>query len=102
MICREPVVISKDFPISVKYAEVAADQACPTPVIGDVQAALKREIANRCAQGECEEVPCVPESPNTLSILRQLGRCRPWRAKRGPVVRGRRRRGRVAGGAEGR
>lgn len=75
MICREPVVITKDFPISVKYAEVAANQACPTPVIGDVQASLKREIAARCDDGECDDdqVPCVPESPNVLSILRQVG-----------------------------
>jgi hypothetical protein len=73
VICRDSVVISKDFPISIKYAEVAADQACPTPIIGDVQASLKREILARCNQGECEQVACVPESPNVLSILRQLG-----------------------------
>ena len=70
--CRKPVVITKDFPIALKYAEVGKDEKCPTPVIGDVKAALKREVKARCAEGECDQGDCVPESPNVFSILRQV------------------------------
>ena len=40
--------------------------------------------------------------PGQWLALLGLSRCRPWRAKRRPVVPGRRRRGRLAGVAEGR
>ena len=73
MECRKRIVITPDFPITLKYAEVPRDQECPPPVIGDVQAALKEKIRALCAEGECEDGPCVPESPNVISILRQVG-----------------------------
>ena len=73
MECRTKISITQDFPIVLKYAEVPADQECPTPVIGDVIASLKDEIARRCAEGECETGKCIPESPNRVSILRQVG-----------------------------
>lgn len=71
--CRDPVSISSDVPVSLVYAEVGVNDACPSVTIGAVQAALIAKGRELCAQGNCDEGACKPEQTTAFSILRQIG-----------------------------
>ncbi|MBP6735612.1 MAG: type II toxin-antitoxin system RelE/ParE family toxin, partial [Chromatiaceae bacterium] len=61
------------------------------------------EVGDRLVAEVFQRVEVFADHPDLGRIVPEFGqRCRSWRAKRGPVVPGRRRRGRLAGVAAGR
>ena len=62
----------------------------------------QRKLAGYLLGRNAHSVFTAKDNQPTLREAIRLLRCRPWRAERGPVVPGRRRRGRVAGEVKGR